>query len=640
MTADEIRDLGYLRWRDPWAWMESMKGKRWENLIKKEKEHFNDLAKQSMVEKEARQMEKELNDVQQYSRLPGFKIGCGTIDVVLVPNYRIAWKWAWSKSLKPASDIDVLGNIVWYVTSDNDNNQNKLVCESSDGKIIWSKKGISAEVAVIGELCYYIKVIDFFRTVEFCVCDAQTGKNDRILYKEPDKKRDLVLFKCANRTLYMMTSSPINSKIYKVNGLKLEELVKNTLIQKPLGESIYGDDCILVRKSRFEKWNAIGKPINEWIFPDEEIEWINIQSGNILTINEGASSIWFCTAHKNPKLLFKIKAGYIDPNIWTQWENSLIQSFAIKSPFEVPYMIHLINNKITRDERKFKIEHPINFKPLDVHRFHTISKDGTKVPYILIKEKGIKPKAQLIYVYGAYGSTTPIGWPYNHWYPLIKRKWALVFALVRGGGDIDAAWAEMARRENRHVSVEDFEAVIKAAKSKNNLNSRQTVIYGRSAGGLPVGAIVSRFPDGHFVGAAFTEVPYVDILRTSSNPDLPLTIGEYDEFGNPNERIMNFKELLSVSPINTLPLNGAPGVFVLSRVGLLDKQVFAYESFKWIQKLRGYESLDQVTLGHPKGKYVTFERNEAHHYRPSRFSRFRAIDLAILENWINGTLKL
>jgi oligopeptidase B len=222
----------------------------------------------------------------------------------------------------------------------------------------------------------------------------------------------------------------------------------------------------------------------------------------------------------------------------------------------------------------------------------------------------------------------------------LKRKWALVFALVRGGGDVDAAWAEMARRENRHVVVEDFEAVIKASKTKNNLAANQTVIYGRSAGGLPVGAIVSRFPDGNLVGAAFTEVPYVDVLRTSSNPDLPLTIGEYDEFGNPVERILNFKELLSVSPINTLPLDGAPGVFVMSRVGLLDKQVFAYESFKWIQKLRGFSSADEGTMVHPKGKYVTFERKEAHHYRPSKFSRFRAIDLAILDNWVNGTLRL
>ncbi len=640
MTANEIRDLGYLKWRDPWAWMESMKGKKWESLIKKEKAHFNELAAQASVEKEARQMEKELVNVLQYTRLPGYKIGCGSIDILLVPGYRFIWKWAWNKTGKPASDIDVQGNIVWYITSDDEINKNKLICESSDGKIIWSKKAVSSQIAIIGELCYYIKVIDFFRTIELRVCNAQTGGNERILYKETDKKCDLVLLKCANRTLYLTSSSPIYSTLYKINGLQLVQLYKNSLIQKPLGESIYGEDCILVRKTRFEKWKSMGKPIDEWIFPDEEIEWVNIQSGNVLTINEGAQSIWFCSSRKAPKLIFKIKVGYIDPNIWSQWENILVQTFTIKSPIEPPYMIHLINNKIVRDERKFKIEHPIKFKPLDVHRFHTISKDGTKVPYILIKEKGIKPKAQLIYVYGAYGSSTPIGWPYNNWYPLLKRKWALVFALVRGGGDMDAAWAEMARRENRHVSVDDFEAVIKAAKSKNNLNADQTVIYGRSAGGLPVGAIVSRFPDGQLIGAAFTEVPYVDVLRTSSNPDLPLTIGEYDEFGNPVERILNFKELLSVSPINTLPSDGAPGVFVISRVGLLDKQVFAYESFKWIQKLRGYASFDESDISHPKGKYVTFEKNESHHYRPSKFSRFRAIDLAILDTWVDGKLKL
>jgi oligopeptidase B len=165
------------------------------------------------------------------------------------------------------------------------------------------------------------------------------------------------------------------------------------------------------------------------------------------------------------------------------------------------------------------------------------------------------------------------------------------------------------------------------------------VIHGRSAGGLSIGAIVSRFPHGELVGAAFTEVPYVDVLRTSSNSTLPLTVGEFKEFGNPKERIINFKELLSVSPINTLPTDGAPGVFVMSRVGLLDKQVFAYESFKWIQRLRGYLSPDVSKLSDPKGKYVTFERKEGHMYSINRFPRFRAIDLAILNAWVDKKLK-
>jgi hypothetical protein len=436
----------------------------------------------------------------------------------------------------------------------------------------------------------------------------------------------------------MASSSTINNILYRVNGFELKQLAKNSLIQMPLGESIYGDDCILVRKTRFEKWKSMGKPINDWIFPDEEILWVNIQSGNIITINEGAQSIWFCSKNP-PKLILKLKVGNIDPNIWSQWENSLIQSFAIKSPSEVPFMIHIIDNKIMRDERKIEILNPMKFKPLDIHRFHTISKDGTKVPFIIIKEKGITPKAQLVYVYGSYGASTPIGWPYMNWFPILNRKWAIVYALVRGSGDIDAAWAEAARRENRHVSVDDFEAVIIAAKTKNRLEADKTAIYGRSAGGLPVGAIVGRYPDGHLVGAAFTEVPYVDILRTSTNPDLPLTMGEFEEFGNPAERILNFKELLSVSPMNTLPADGAPGVFVMSRVGLLDRQVYAYESFKWIQRLRGGALTSDGLISHPNGKYVTFERKEAHHYSPPRFPRFRAIDLAILDNWADGKLK-
>jgi hypothetical protein len=593
MTAQEIRDLGYLKWKDPWAWMETMRGKRWETLLKHERDNFNKLTNQPAVEKEARQMQKEIEDAQQYNMLPSFKIGCGTIDIFIVPSSKFLWKWVWQKKTRPAYDIDVQGNITWYVTASEDiYTKNELICESSDGKKIWSKKAVSSQVAVIGELCYFIKVVDYFRTVELVVCNAQTGNNEKIVYSEKDEERDLVLIRGSNKTLYLMSSSAKNDKLYRINGTDAIPLYKNSLMQLPLGESIYGDDNILVRQTRFEKWQAKGRPINEWRLPDEEIVWANIQSGNVITIDEGAQSLWFCSPNKAPQLLLRLKVGSIDPNIWTRWENTLIQSFIIKSPAEIPYMVHLVNNKLIRDERKQHICHPVDFKPLEVQHHHTLSKDGTKVPYVIIKEKGIKPKAQFIYVYGAYGSTTPVGWPYGSWYPLLKRKWALVFAFVRGGGDIDAGWAELARRENRHLSIDDFEAVIRAAKAKHGLGPDKTVVHGRSAGGVPAGAIVSRFPDGNFVGAAFTEVPYVDVLRTSSNPDLPLTIGEYEEFGNPSERILNFKELLSVSPVNTLSNNGAPGVFVLTRVGLLDKQVFAYESFKWIQKLRGYVSPD------------------------------------------------
>ena len=624
----EIRDLGYLEWKDPLAWMEKMKGKKWQRLIKKEKDHYNELA--SQVIKETRQIEKEIEYAQQYSNL-SFKIGDGNINIGLVPNARFEWNWIWSKTKKPAEDIDIQGNIVWYITTDEDKNyKNSLICEDSTGKTIWTKNAVSSEIAIIDELCYYIKVVEYFRTIEICVCNARTGNQEKILYKEKDEKRELVFIKGTNKTLYFKSDEPLGSRLYKIKGLQVEQLYKRSSFQIPLGESIYGDDCVLIRKSHFDKWEAKGRPINEWIFPEEEPSWIDIQSGLTITQFEGSNTIWYCS-DKKPRVLFKIRVGVIEPNIWSIWEESLMKTFNIKTPFETPFIINIINKKVYK-EKQIKIEHPIQFKPVDVHRYHSLSKDGTKVPYVVVKEKGIVPKAQFVYVYGAYGSTTPIGWPYQNWYPLLKRGWALVFAMVRGGGDIDAAWAEMARRNNRHLSVDDFESVIRNSQKRLTLSPDRTVIYGRSAGGLPVGAIVSRFPNGELVGAAFTEVPYVDVLRTSSNPDLPLTVGEFNEYGNPLENILNFKELLSVSPVNTLPTYGAPGVFVMSHVGLLDKQVFAYESFKWIHMLRGISE-------ESNRKYVTFEEKEAHQYRPKKMPRFRAKDLAILDKWIDGKLK-
>jgi len=640
MTGVEIRDVGYVAWRDPWAWMETMKGKRWENLIRREKAHFNELASQPHIRAETRQMEKEITDAQQYMLLEGFKAAGGAVDIVFHPIYGMSWKWAWNKKIIPVQDFDVYGNLICYVTTYKNNPyESILTCEDTAGRRLWQKKGVSSDIAIVNHLCYYIDLENSFNTTNVYVCNVQTGKQVKRIFAEPEESKYLSFVKAANHTLYLQMNDNGRNTLYRVKETELIPLYPSTTVQYPLGESSHGEECVLTRKTITDTWVAHGAPVKDWIFPDEEIQWVGLHLGHIITMKEGSQSIWCCMPKRRPHLLYKIKVGQIDTTIWSNWESTLLQTYYIKSPFDEPYMIDIVNQHVYRRDRPHAIERPISFKPLEVHRFHTTSKDGTKVPYVVIKERGVTPKAQFIYVYGAYGSSTPVNWPYQHWYPLLKRKWAIVFSMVRGGGDVDAAWAEAARRENRHVSIEDFEAVIRASQQKYHLGPDKTVIYGRSAGGLPIGAIVSRFPNGELVGAAFTEVPYVDVLRTSSNPDLPLTKGEYEEFGNPSNKILQFKELLSVSPINTLPADGAPGVFVMSRVGLLDEQVFAYESFKWIQKLRGMTDSEECRMVHPKGKYVTFEKEEAHVYKPRRFPRFRAIDLAILNAWVDGSLR-
>ena len=638
--AEEIRNIGYLAWKDPWAWMESMKGKRWENLIKQEKHNYHTLSSQRSVERVAKEMEEEIDDVSNYTNMPPITVGYGNIDIIMYSGSSCKWKWTWEKNYEYAFDMDTQGEYVWYSRNVDDNSYlYELICVDATGKERWKKREVSPQVAIIGHLCYYIKMIDCFKTVELRVCNAYTGKGDRILYHEKDEERDIYLWKAVNRTLYFKSADPQTEVLYRVDGLKLFLLYPKSVMQMPLGKSIEGDDCVLIRHSHMEKWIPMGQPISTWHFPKEEIRWANLYSGHVITIDEGEQCIWHCAIRKRPVLLCRLRVGSIEPNNWSTWENMLMESFIVNSPATEPYLIHIINHTIHKDTHIRVVEHPIRFKPLEVHKLHTTSKDGTKVPFVIVKQKGVKPKAQFIVVYGAYGTITPIDWPYELWYPLLSRKWAVVFAMVRGSGDINEAWGEQARRDNRHVVVDDFEAVIRHSQRRLGLSADKTVIYGRSAGGLSIGAIVARFPHGELVGAAFTEVPYVDVLRTSSNPKLPLTVGEFKEFGNPKERILNFKELLSVSPINTLPAGGAPGVFVLSRVGLLDKQVFAYESFKWIQRLRGATIPDESHPSHPNGKYVTIEKNEAHQYSYNNFSKCRARDLAIINAWADGTLR-
>ena len=638
--AEEIRNIGYLAWKDPFAWMESMKGKRWENLIKQEKHNYHTLYSQRNVDKVAKEMQKELDDAAQYTIVPPITVGCGNVDVVMFSGSSCRWKWKWENEYEYAFDMDTLGEYVWYSTNIGDNSYlYEHICLDTSGKEHWRKREVAPQMAVIGNMYYYIRMLDMFKTVEFRVCNALTGKGDRILYREENPERDIYLVKGNNRTLYFKSSDPQSEDLYRVDGMKLTPLYKKSVMQMPLGRTPDGTDCVMVRNSHTEPWIPMGNPISSWNFPKEEIRWVNLFSGHVITIHEGEQRIWWCAANKRPILLSKLKVGSIEPNNWSTWENMLVESFVVNSPAGEPYLFHIINHKIYKVPSTEEVEHPMNFKPLEVHRFHATSKDGTKVPYVMVKQKGVKPKAQFVLVYGAYGTITPVDWPYELWYPLLSRKWAIIYAMVRGSGDVDEGWSEQARRENRHVVIDDFEAVIRNSQQRIGFGPDKTVIYGRSAGGLAVGAIISRFPNGSLVGAAFTEVPYVDVLRTSSNPDLPLTVGEFKEFGNPKEHILNFKELLAVSPIDTLPPGGAPGVFVLSRVGLLDKQVFAYESFKWIQRLRGVATPDESHPSHPHGKYVTIERNEAHQYSYEAFSKCRAQDLAIMNAWVDGTLR-
>jgi oligopeptidase B len=236
----------------------------------------------------------------------------------------------------------------------------------------------------------------------------------------------------------------------------------------------------------------------------------------------------------------------------------------------------------------------------------TRSVDGTTVPYLIVRSTSSKdPNKLMTLVYGAYNHKTTVSM--NRWKPYLDAGWTLVVAMVRGGGDYGDQWAEDARRDKKYKSIEDLEAIIRSAQRDTGIGWKSTALYGRSAGGYCVGAVCSRHTHGGLIGMAYAEVPYVDILRTTTNDSLPLTILEYDEFGNPKKRLEDFQTILRLSPVDSLGKEGAPGIFVVAITSANDREVLTYESMKWIQRLRGDEGkgeLKVLRILNGKGHFV------------------------------------
>jgi oligopeptidase B len=206
--------------------------------------------------------------------------------------------------------------------------------------------------------------------------------------------------------------------------------------------------------------------------------------------------------------------------------------------------------------------------------------------------------------------------------------------MVRGGGDDTMAWADAARTWKREASIEDFESVISTAQKQLDLTASHTAIYGRSAGGILVGATAARQIQTRLFKALYAEVPYLDLLRTTTNPTLPLTKLEYDEFGNPARRIEDLVSLAKVSPLNQIPEIGFPKLFALMRTGQNDNEVYAYEPVKWILRSRGKNTSDSTKL-------LAIEPNEGHFVSGASGLRNRAVDLCLLLAWNQGaTFKL
>jgi oligopeptidase B len=216
-------------------------------------------------------------------------------------------------------------------------------------------------------------------------------------------------------------------------------------------------------------------------------------------------------------------------------------------------------------------------------RVHAKAPDGVEVPVSIVYRKDKREpgkNALYVYGYGSYGYSLPLGFSSNR-LSLLDRGGVMAYAHIRGGGDLGKPWHDAGKMFVKRNTFTDFIACVEHLTAAGYGDPKRVAAEGGSAGGLLMGAVGNMRPD--LFRAIVSHVPFVDVMNTMLDASLPLTVPEYEEWGDPNEEEY-FKYMLSYSPYDNLRAVSYPAMLV--KTSLHDSQVMYWEPAKYVAKLR------------------------------------------------------
>jgi len=225
-------------------------------------------------------------------------------------------------------------------------------------------------------------------------------------------------------------------------------------------------------------------------------------------------------------------------------------------------------------------------------RKYAIARDGVSVPISIVYKKGYKldgTSPLLLYAYGSYGYSMESTFRSSR-LSLLDRGFAFAIAHIRGGEEMGRHWYEDGKMLKKKNTFFDFIDCGSYLVQEKYTSSGSMFAMGGSAGGLLVGAVINYAPE--LFKGAIAAVPFVDVVTTMLDESIPLTTGEYDEWGNPNEKVY-YDYMLSYSPYDQVEAKDYPSLLVTT--GLHDSQVQYWEPAKWVAKLRDMKT-DNNTL--------------------------------------------
>lgn len=430
------------------------------------------------------------------------------------------------------------------------------------------------------------------------------SKNDRLIYKEKDETFWLSISRTSSNKFLTISMSNHGSSEKHILSLE-DNSFKTFLVKERKPEIVYnishhGDYIYLQTNDKGSNMRIIRAPYSD-MNPDNWKSYIDLDEEKYLesfAVTENYMMLNYKYLGLNQIKILNIKestakiidfpdAAYTAGAYTTNFEEDDIR-VDYSSPIRpnTTYSYDFVHGKLEVLKQQ-EVLGGYNPDEYEVERIWADNK-GTKVPISLLyrkdlfKKDGSNPLFQV--GYGSYGIEYEPSFSMHH-LSLVNRGFVYAIAHVRGGNDLGFHWYEDGKLLNKKNTFEDFVACSEHLIDQQYTSKGKIVTYSGSAGGLLVGVSANMRPD--LYGGVLIRVPFVDLIGTMLDDSQPLTVGEYKEWGNPNE-VKYLQYMKSYSPYDNVSKQLYPSFFIT--VGLYDPRVAYWEGAKWAAKLREYSA--------------------------------------------------
>lgn len=569
------RDLGYVKWYDPLSKLEDASSKEFKDAVREETVRWS-----AAIAPHKKAYAVWMNLFKQYytralPHTPSYAheryTWRGKVPVSVQHSYgHRMYVWMAQKVYEGVNGFGTHpGDAPYYfVLRDIGNGAEKLelsVYEWPRAKPLWKRSPVGPNAAFKGSKIFYQSVENHLRYPEVFSVDAATGKHKTLMYAEHDKRFQIDLYNPPHQPdLFVHVYNALDQRLGLIRDEEgsVQWIAKAHSTLVPVSKHVYASNEYLVVHNE------------SYRFPRGYLSSAQLVSSRkvyVTTLLDGCSNLYEFD---------------LDAKAYTAIrESDAPCQIGLHSYSDRPTYTYAQPNAPT--ELCLGVERLTTFpEPLKVRHFawgKAVSKDGTEVPYTIVHAVE-RPTKLVVEGYGAYGISSGRSYPV-HWLAWLKKGYALAVAMPRGGRENGDLWYDGGRTAQRKQNTfDDTAAVIGAVQKRLHISPKQTLFYGRSAGGWLAAAIAQQYPDR--IGAVYAEVPYVDVLRTTSNPELPLTMLEYDEFGNPIANPSDYTDLKRISPVDSVYLAPPESPTIVAKTAVNDVQVLPYEVLKWSKKLR------------------------------------------------------